>query len=137
MKLLICTVGLPRSGKTTWARQQSFPIVNPDSIRFALHGHRFIEAAEPFVWATAKVMIDSLFKAGHDTVILDATNTTEERRQEWVKEGKFRGFEVQFKVIDTPREVCLQRAEAESDTYIIPIIEKMALQWDYSGYYVN
>src|SRR5690554_6874569 len=31
--ILICTVGLPRSGKTTWARKQSYPIVNPDSIR--------------------------------------------------------------------------------------------------------
>ena len=35
---LIVMVGLPRSGKTTWARKQGYPIVNPDSIRLAFHG---------------------------------------------------------------------------------------------------
>ncbi len=33
MNRLILTVGLPRSGKTTWALEQGWPIVNPDSIR--------------------------------------------------------------------------------------------------------
>src|SRR5882672_916000 len=60
-KLLICTVGLPRSGKSTWARSQSFPIVCPDAIRIAIHGQRFISEAEPFVWATAKAMVRALF----------------------------------------------------------------------------
>ena len=41
MKEIIVTVGLPRSGKTTWAREQGYPIVNPDSIRLSLHGKRF------------------------------------------------------------------------------------------------
>ena len=40
-----------RSGKTTWARQQGVPIVNPDAIRPALHGQRFEPRAESVVWA--------------------------------------------------------------------------------------
>ena len=82
-KTLILTVGLPRSGKSTWARQQGHPIVNPDSIRLALHGRPFIAEAESFVWAIAKTMVRALFSAGHNTVIVDATNTTRKRRDEW------------------------------------------------------
>jgi predicted kinase len=36
MQQLILTVGLPRSGKTTWAKQQGVPMVNRDAIRLAL-----------------------------------------------------------------------------------------------------
>ena len=32
-KKLIMTIGLPRSGKSTWARTQACPIVNQDSIK--------------------------------------------------------------------------------------------------------
>lgn len=127
---LILTVGLPRSGKTTWAKQQGLPIVNPDSIRLTLHGQRFIPAAEPMVWALAKYMVRSLFLAGHARVILDATNTTEKRRQEWYTEAHAHGYTVSLQIVDTPVEVCLARAVAEGDAAIVPIIEKMAAQWD-------
>jgi predicted kinase len=74
-KTLIMTVGLPRSGKSTWAIAQGHPVVCPDAIRLALHGQPFIATAEPVVWATAKLMVASLFEAGHGVVILDATNS--------------------------------------------------------------
>lgn len=128
MSRLILTVGLPRSGKTTWARAQGHPIVNPDSIRFALHGERFLKPAEPFVWAIAQVMVGALFLAGHETVIVDATNATAKRRQEWC--DRFPGADVDFHIIDVAPSVCLARAAIESDNEIIPIIESMAAKWD-------
>lgn len=82
-KTLILTVGLPRCGKSTWSKQQGVPMVNKDSIRLALHGTEFIEAAEPMVHTIAKYMVESLFRAGHDTVILDETNMDKATRAEW------------------------------------------------------
>ena len=82
-KTLILTVGLPRSGKSSWARCQGYPVVNPDSIRLRLHGQVFAPQAEPFVWAVAHLMVESLFEAGHSTVILDATNISRRRRRGW------------------------------------------------------
>jgi len=125
-RTLICMVGLPRSGKTTSARGMRYPIVNPDSIRLALHGARFISLAEPFVWAIAKVMVRALFLAGHITVILDATNTTRKRREEWMSDD----WSTEFAVVPTSREDCIARATAMGDTEIIPIIEKMAAQYE-------
>jgi predicted kinase len=125
-KVLILTVGLPRSGKTTWARGQSIPIVSPDSIRLALHGQRFVGLAEPFVWAIARLMARALFLAGHDTVIVDATSTTKQRRDEW----RSKDWRLAFQNIPTSTEECLKRAEAEGDDYIIPIIKKMSDQFE-------
>lgn len=122
------TVGLPRSGKSTWAREQSrehgYPMVNPDSIRLAIHGQPFITSAEPFVWATAKVMVRSLFLAGHDTVILDSTNTTRRRRDDWRSKDWFR----EFKEFDTGPAECRERAGLDPTMW--EVIHRMAYQYE-------
>lgn len=125
-KLLIGTVGLPRSGKTTWARSRGWPIVNPDSIRLALHGVRFRSEAEPMVWVMAKYMVKSLFLAGHDKVILDATNVTVERRRQWSDPD----WDVFWQLVDTHPSVCVERARSQDDDLLVPVIERMASQME-------
>lgn len=122
-KTLILTVGLPRSGKSTWARSTGYPIVNPDSIRMALHGNAFLEQAEPFVWAIAYSMARALFLAGHDHVVVDATNVTRARRAEW--EYRFKDCAVMYKVFDTPKGTCIDRAIEDGRSDLVPIIERM------------
>jgi len=122
MKELYLTVGLPRSGKSTWAKKQTMPIVNPDSIRLAIHGERFISQAEPFVWATAKAMVRALFIAGHDKVILDSCLVTPGRRDEW----RSTDWKRRFVVFTTDKAECIRRARAIDDEYIVPVIERMA-----------
>lgn len=121
-------VGLPRSGKTTKARLMGHPIVNPDSIRLALHGHRFLESAEPFVWSIAYLMVDALFRAGHHTVVVDATNVTQKRRDEWLT--RFPDANIEFEIINTSPMICIERALNDDDYNIIPIIQKMTKEWD-------
>jgi predicted kinase len=128
MPKLILTVGLPRSGKSTWARSSGFPVVNPDSIRLAVHGQAFKAEVEPLIWGLAHTMVDSLFLAGHPVVVLDATNTTKRRRREWVSER----YECRYKVFDTPVEVCIERAMA-GQAYLIPVIGRMSKQWEPLG----
>ena len=124
MNVLWVTVGLPYSGKTTWAKTTGLPIVNPDSIRYALHGQRFCPDAEPHVWAIAQTMVRALFLAGHQEVILDATNCTEKRRQVW----RSTHWETRWKAFDTSKEECLRRAEG--DEAIRPVIERMAAKFE-------
>lgn len=131
VKELTLTVGLPRSGKSTWARQQGVPIVNPDSIRWALHGERFIKAAEPMVWTIAEYMVKALFEAGHDRVIVDATHVTSKRREFWMERfDSKQSVSVKLQIFRTPPEVCMERARAMGDLIITPIIERMAAEWD-------
>lgn len=123
-KVLICTVGLPRSGKSTWAREQDVPIVSRDSIRLSLHGHQFIELAEPIVKAIAKVMVRSLFLAGHHIVIVDEDNTTDERRMFWVEKE----WLTYWKVFTTPAAECRRRAG--DDQALIKTIDRMHQAWE-------
>lgn len=120
-------VGLPRSGKTTAARGMGHPIVCPDAIRIALHGRSYVESAEPIVWATARLMVASLFLAGHDEVILDACNVTRKRRDEWKSPDWHRTFHLLYE----GENVCKARALEVGRQDLIPVIERMSGSLEY------
>jgi predicted kinase len=125
-KTLILTVGLPRSGKSTWAKQQGHPVVSPDAIRLALHGQAFVPSAEGFVWAIAHGMVAALFLAGHDVVILDACNTSKKRRDEW----KSKEWQRIFQVFDASMLECQHRAMIQDRTDLIAVINRMAAGYE-------
>ena len=131
---LILTVGIPGSGKSTWARRSGYPVVNPDSIRLAIHGQVFLAKAEPLVWSIARVMVMSLFGAGHKVVILDATNTTDRRRNEW----KDSAWDTSFVLFPCDVEECKRRVIARgSGPELLAVIDRMAreITWPDGGKY--
>lgn len=119
---LILTVGLPYSGKTRWAKRQGVPIVSPDAIRLAMHGQRYAQLAEEFVWAVARTMVRALFIAGHRQVIVDATHNSEKRRKPWLSDE----WRVTYQVFDASREECRKRAQDVGDEVILSVIDRMA-----------
>jgi len=123
LKILVVMVGLPRSGKTTWIKTNmgGCPIVSPDAVRLAIHGHRFIPLAEPFVWTVAHTMVRALFLADHDMIVVDGCHVKREYRDEWLSEN----WRTVFHHINTPAHVCKNRASSMNDHEIIPIIDKM------------
>lgn len=129
---LIVTCGLPRAGKSTWARQQEYPIVCPDSIRLALHGQSFYGPAETVVWAMTDTFVRALFLAGHDTVIVSETSNTRKRRDPWQRIDLGDGYHVnvRFKYFDTDKDTCIQRAKDSGTEYLIPVIERMAKNFE-------
>lgn len=125
-KELILMVGLPRSGKSTFANvlreEQGYPIVNPDSIRLSLHGETFLPSMEPYVWAIARTMVESLFLSGHPIVILDSTAITYRRRHEWMSKK----WKLSYVVRSTDREECIKRAIEGGRGDLIPVINRMS-----------
>jgi len=128
-KTLHMMVGLPRCGKSTKARELGFPIVNPDSIQLVIHGTPFRKEIEPLVWATAKIMLRSLFEAGHDNVTLDATNVTNARRVEWESDE----WDIKYYIFTTPVSTCKQRAIDTNQEYLVDVIDKMYDDWEKVG----
>ena len=129
--MLIVMVGLPRSGKSTWARKQGLPIVSSDAIRSALYndmgeGERFLKSAEPMIWVICTLMVSALFKAGNTSVIVDNCHVKRKYRDQWQSDK----WQTWFKHIDTNWETCMGRARIEKDEEIIPIIEKMANEFE-------
>ena len=125
---LLCTYGLPRSGKSTWARSTGYPIVSPDALRWALTGRRWYGPAEPLVWSIARTMVRALFLAGHKTVVLDSTSCTRKQRDQF-RSDEMVMWDCDYVQIDTSAEVCKERAEL---TYpeLVPIIDYMVKNWE-------
>lgn len=123
--LLICMMGLPRSGKTTIVKQlmdkHKAPVVRRDDIRLALHGQRYVSPAEPFVKAISDVMIRSLFLSGHEVVICDETNYSRATR-DYHKSNAWRTV---FYEVPTTPDVCKERAIATGQPDLIPVIDSM------------
>lgn len=125
-KRLYVTVGLPYSGKSTWAKDQGCPIVCPDAVRVAVHGERYLQRAEGLVWEITEHMVRALFLAGHGDVVLDATNISRRRRERWIQQD----WTTRFVEMDAGSRECLRRARDVGDEYIIPIIERMAERFE-------
>ena len=88
------------------------------------------------VWALADLMVRTLFDSGAETVILDACNISRFSREEWMSDN----WTTVFKVIDTPVDVCRQRAIACGRPDLLPVIDGMAaisqpLDPDEQGYF--
>jgi len=134
MKTIICTMGRPRSGKSTWAAQMNkiykWPVVCPDTVRLALHGKAFDWRRECQVWAIVKTMINYFFIQGFNIVIFDATNYRKKNRKAPKKWAKEIGAQIVFKVFDTPKDVCIQRALADGQKNLVPIIIKQDSLWE-------
>jgi len=129
--ILILMVGLPKSGKSTWAQQTGYPIVNRNAIRLALHGKPYLQEAEPMITVIEEYMVNALFLAGHGTIIVDATHTTEKHRDRWAKLG----YTVQLKHIRTSSKECISRAIADNKLDLIPIIRTMMEKINHTSQY--
>lgn len=104
-------VGLPRSGKSTYARalqEAGYVRIEPDAFRLALHGHAFHSAAEGIVWAAAELAVRALLVSGH-AVVIDATNTTRHRRSGWLRIARDLSVPAEAFVVGTPLSECLER----------------------------
>jgi predicted kinase len=119
MKLLIITIGLPQSGKSTWAKELRHPIINRDSLRFALGGTIRYFDEEARVSEIERIMVKALFKAGHNTVIVDATHLKKKYIEAWKTFGvspiwikdQERNFTIQLVPFFTSLEECIDRAK--------------------------
>jgi predicted kinase len=132
LPLLVCTVGLPRSGKSTWVRQAALwlraGIVSSDAWRRAVHGREFLADSESLVWGLVETAVHAAFLGGHETVILDAANSTRARRRRWTS----RHWRTRYKVLDAPKATCLERARGGSDGLRTAIV-RMADEWEPLG----
>ena len=107
---LIMMIGLPRSGKSSWAVSQGFPVVCLDAIRLAKTGQRWWGPIEHEIWPTARTMVRALFLAGHKVVILDACSLKREHRDNF-KCSQDVLWKRYMQIIDTDVETCVDRAE--------------------------
>ena len=88
MKKVILTVGLPASGKTTWAReyQKENPntvLINKDELRSMLHSGVHSKGREEFILAVRDFIIKKAVDEGHDVIVHDTNLHSKHKNQIW------------------------------------------------------
>lgn len=114
---LTITVGLPCSGKSTWAEQMRSEhpdrvrIVNRDDIR-ASNGTRFEDGDEQYVAMVRDYMIDRLLVLGYDVICSD-TNLSSKVRRRLAKIATTRKAEViETSFLHVSLNTCIERNDA-------------------------
>lgn len=125
MPELHATIGLPRSGKSTFCNEwvtkgPKRVIVCSDDIRKSLHGRRYELLAETMVFAIKHIMTRSLLNRGF-SVIVDGTHSSEISIQRLLEIDK----DTNFHYIDTDKTTCIQRAIKDNQDDLIPAIERI------------
>lgn len=127
---LIFTVGLPRSGKSTWCDQwlrESGPrprvVLAGDDFRKAA-GVKYHPWAEGFVFAALDTAARALLLRGCD-VVVDDTHTSEASVLRCMRIS----LGAKPKWFHTSQEECLRRADATGQSYLAPAIRRMSGQF--------
>lgn len=130
MKVITLMCGLPRSGKSTWVKENKTNevVVSADEFRFLVYNQRFWSGGEPLMWSIREMFLKMLMKQGID-IIVDETNTTKDRRAPIISLAKEYGYTIQCQVIQTNREVCMDRALENGQDNLVPIIDRMSKQF--------
>lgn len=124
MPNLYFTIGLPRSGKSTyceqWCNQSKRVIVSSDDIRMSMTNQRYNPYTETLVFATKHIMVRALLRRGFD-VIVDGTHSTEISIMRLLEID----INAQHVIIDTPLEECVRRAKLTNQEDLIPTIQRI------------
>lgn len=115
MAILIITIGLPGSGKSTWARQWVAENpgrrarINRDDLRAMLHGGRVGTAwQERQVTLAQHAAVRALLARGYE-VVVDDTNLVAAHRVQLKAIARECGAKVVVRRFDVPLETCIAR----------------------------
>jgi predicted kinase len=125
-KKLIVLVGLPGSGKSTWAAQQHMGILSSDAVREILTGDPENQTANRLVFPTLRYLLGKRVEAGMTATILDATSLTPKERKVWIRTAEALGCAAEAVFFDTPLEVCKSRNATRSRVVPDDVMDRFA-----------
>jgi predicted kinase len=120
---LYVLVGLPGSGKSTYARGelQGVARVSLDDLRMMMSGVAYDARYEPLVAEAAAATLEALLRRACEwgcDLVFDATNVTREHRQRAVQAARRHGVEPCCVFLDLPLEVALTRNQQRE--HVVP-----------------
>lgn len=137
------TVGIPASGKTTWAREmvkQGYRDINRDDIRFKMVApganwatYKFTKAREKEVSNIVERMIMESW-AAEENIIISNTNLNVGKREALIKMLQELGYDVEIIGFAITREEAVKRDRLRANGVGEEIIYRMFQEWnEYTG----
>ncbi|MBS0276494.1 MAG: AAA family ATPase [Proteobacteria bacterium] len=122
---MILLVGLPGSGKSTWALRQGLPVLSSDAMRGTLADDVRDQSIHGRVFASLRYLIRQRVAIGRPVTCVDATHLTRKERKPYFR---IRRCQVEAVFFDTPLEICQARNRARDRVVPPEIIDSMAVK---------
>jgi predicted kinase len=123
---LIVLVGLPGSGKSTWAARQDFSTLSSDAIRLLIADDATIQTIHRRVFATLRMLARQRMALRRPVTCIDATSLTRKDRRPWIRLAEDAGGEAEAIFFDTPLEICLRRNAGRARVVPAEVVGDMA-----------
>ncbi len=102
-------VGLPGSGKSTYAATLGAPVLSSDAIRLLLADDENDQSIHARVFATLRYLLIQRLEIHRPVTYVDATHLTRAERKPYIEIAREKNVEIEAVFFDTPLEVCLER----------------------------
>src|SRR5437762_2897107 len=124
--VVVLTIGLPGSGKTTWFKRRGVTPLSSDILRTLLFDDITEQRYQGLVFSTLRSLLRARLIAKMPWNYVDATNRSPHERRQWIKMSRSFGYEVQAAFFDVPLEVCLERNRRRERTVQEDVLRRMA-----------
>jgi protein phosphatase len=114
MAPIVILVGLPGSGKSTWAAQQGWNALSSDAIRIVLADDISNQSIHARVFATLRYLLRQRLAIGRPITCIDATHLTRAERKPYIEIARWHKCEIEAVYFAAPLAVCLERNRARA-----------------------
>lgn len=123
---LILLVGLPGSGKSTWAARKKLPVLSSDELRRILADDPTDQSIHRRVFSVLRLLVKHRLELKRPVTCVDATNLTPKERRPYIALARRHGVTIEAVFFDTPVAECQRRNRLRKRVVPREAIETMA-----------
>lgn len=124
--VVVLTIGLPGSGKSTWFKRRGVTPLSSDLLRSVLFDDVEEQRYQSLVFSTLRSLLRARLVAKMPWNYVDATNLSTGERKQWIQMSRSLGYEVHAVFFDVPLAVCLERNSRRERVVAEDVLRRMA-----------
>ena len=124
--VVVLTIGLPGSGKSSWFKRRGVTPLSSDLLRTLLFDNITEQKYQDLVFGTLRSLLRARLIARMPWNYVDATNLSPKERVGWIKMAKEFGYEAHAVFFDVPIEVCKERNQRRARMVPDDVMERFA-----------